>query len=181
MLRFVHAMVLVSLALTSPLVAQRSPYAGRDTLPIKTLTPDEVQAYLAGEGMGLALPAELNGYPGPRHVLDLADSLGLTAERRALVRDVFDHMHGDAVRLGSAIVAAEASLDSAFAMRELTPESLSTRLNGIAALQGQLRYVHLAAHLRVASMLSPDEVRTYQRLRGYGSAHGAAHHHGGAQ
>ena len=32
--------------------------------------------------MGLALAAELNGYPGPRHVLDLADQLGLTPEQQ---------------------------------------------------------------------------------------------------
>ena len=31
----------------------------------------------AGRGMGLALAAELNGYPGPAHVLELADKLDL--------------------------------------------------------------------------------------------------------
>ena len=30
--------------------------------------------------MGLALAAELNGYPGPLHVIELADSLRLTPE-----------------------------------------------------------------------------------------------------
>ena len=33
--------------------------------------------------MGLALAAELNGYPGPSHVLELADKLELSAEQRA--------------------------------------------------------------------------------------------------
>ena len=34
-------------------------------------------------GMGLALAAELNGYPGPAHVIELAKSLGLSEPQRA--------------------------------------------------------------------------------------------------
>ena len=39
---------------------------------IKSLSQDDQSALLAGRGMGLARPAELNGYPGPAHVLELA-------------------------------------------------------------------------------------------------------------
>jgi hypothetical protein len=35
-------------------------------------------ALLKGEGMGMAKAAELNGYPGPTHVLTLAKELALT-------------------------------------------------------------------------------------------------------
>lgn len=150
--------------------AQQSPYVNRESQAIKALTPDEIRAYLAGEGKGFALAAELNGYPGPRHVLDLADSLGLTSGRRAQVQEIFDEMHGDAVRLGTAIVAAEAGLDSAFAAHRVTAPDLEARLTRIAELQGRLRYVHLAAHLRMTAVLSPEQVAAYQRLRGYGAA-----------
>jgi hypothetical protein len=40
--------------------------------------------------MGLALAAELNGYPGPIHVLQLSDKLGLTPEQKARVQSLFD-------------------------------------------------------------------------------------------
>lgn len=164
-------LLVVSSALAPAVAAQQSPYVGRESQAIKALTPDEIRAYLAGEGMGFALPAELNGYPGPRHVLDLADTLGLTPDARARVQTIFDEMQADAVRLGQAIVAAEASLDSTFAERRAAAPDLQTRLTRIADLQGELRYVHLSAHLRMAAVLSPDQVRAYQRLRGYATGH----------
>jgi len=125
--------------------------------------------------MGYALPAELNGYPGPRHVLDLADSLRLTADSRVKVREIFDAMHAEAVRLGKAIVAGEASLDSAFAGHRITTSDLESRLARIADLQGQLRNVHLSAHLRMMTVLSPEQIRDYQRLRGYATGHEHRH------
>jgi Spy/CpxP family protein refolding chaperone len=171
MLRPLVATFVVSVAVTSPATAQQSPYVSRESLAVKALTPDEIQAYLAGEGMGLALPAELNGYPGPRHVLELADSLGLTADRRARVQEIFDEMHANAVRLGKAIVAAESSLDSTFATRRAAAADLEARLTRIADLQGELRYVHLSAHVRMVALLAPEEVQAYQRLRGYDTGH----------
>lgn len=175
MRRVFVALVVAVLVVPSAASAQQSPYVGRESLAIKALTPDEIRGYLAGEGMGFALPAELNGYPGPRHVLDLADSLGLPPARRAAVQEIFDEMHAEAVRLGEAIVAAEASLDSAFAGRRVSAPDLEARLADIADLQGRLRYVHLSAHLRMVGLLSPEQVRAYQRLRGYATGH----EHGG--
>jgi hypothetical protein len=176
MLRFLVATFVVSVAASGAAMAQQSPYVGRDTLTIKALTPEEVRAHLTGEGMGLALPAELNGYPGPRHVLELADSLGLGPTRRALLQGVYDGMHAEAVRLGHAIVAAEASLDSAFAAHRMAAQDLEARLAHIATLQGRLRYVHLFAHLQVTALLSTEEVRAYQRLRGYATGHEHGEH-----
>lgn len=46
---------------------QHSPYAGLPAREIKALSPEEIADLAAGRGMGLALAAELNGYPGPRH------------------------------------------------------------------------------------------------------------------
>jgi len=54
---------------------QLSPYVGQEQREIKSLSPDEVKDYLAGKGMGLAKAAELNHYPGPAHVLELASQL----------------------------------------------------------------------------------------------------------
>src|SRR5690606_34924677 len=89
-----------------------SPYAGDVTRPIKALSGAEIDAYLTGAGMGLARAAELNHYPGPRHVLDLADSLDLSAEQREQTRAIFDAMQAQAISLGRELVARERSLDS---------------------------------------------------------------------
>jgi hypothetical protein len=157
--------------------AQPSPYADRASLAIRALTPEQIAGYRAGDGMGQALVAELNGYPGPRHVLELADSLALPADRRAAVQAIFDRMHDEAVRLGEAVIAVEAGLDSAFVGRRITQATLEERVTRIATLLGRLRSVHLEAHLAVTALLTPDQIRTYQRLRGYGDRGPAGHQH----
>lgn len=43
---------------------------------LQALTPEEVEQYRAGAGMGYAKAAELNHFPGPMHVLELAGPLG---------------------------------------------------------------------------------------------------------
>ena len=48
----------------------QSPYAGEESRAIKSLSASEIQALRQGHGMGYAKAAELNHYPGPRHVLD---------------------------------------------------------------------------------------------------------------
>src|SRR5512140_1710908 len=53
--------------------ALTSPYAGEEKREIKSLSADVIEQYNQGEGMGMAKAAELNHYPGPRHVLMAAD------------------------------------------------------------------------------------------------------------
>ena len=59
-----------------------SPYTELEKREIKALSKEEIGGYISGDGMGLAKTAELNHYPGPRHVLDLADELQLSGEQR---------------------------------------------------------------------------------------------------
>ena len=93
--------LLILLALATPALAQHAqPYAGLQERPVKALSEREVADLRAGRGMGLALAAELNGYPGPLHVLEHADALGLTPEQRGRSQALFDAMKADAVPLG---------------------------------------------------------------------------------
>ena len=69
-----------------------------------TLSADQVKELLAGEGMGLAKPAELNHYPGPKHVLELVTELALTADQLRRVEVIRGDMLAAARRLGAAIV-----------------------------------------------------------------------------
>ena len=95
----------------------QSQYAGIQTRPIKALSEQQVADLKAGRGMGLALPAELNGYPGPRHVLELSEQLGLSAEQRARIQSLFDSMKAETVPLGERLLEQEAALDQQFASR----------------------------------------------------------------
>ena len=55
-----------------------SPYTGEEQRAIKALSEEEIKDLLEARGMGLAKAAELNSYPGPLHVLQLAAE-GLTS------------------------------------------------------------------------------------------------------
>jgi hypothetical protein len=77
----VAVLALAALLLTPPgLAADKpaAPYAGQQARAIKSFSDDDIAALRKGEGAGMAKVAELNGYPGPAHVLQLANQLGLT-------------------------------------------------------------------------------------------------------
>ena len=145
-------------------------YAGEERREIKSLSAEEVDALLHGRGMGLAKAAELNHYPGPLHALELAAELQLTPGQRAQTRAAFDKMREAAVRLGREIVARERRLDSMFAKGHITVGQLRAQTAEIAQLQGSLRAAHLAAHVEMRRLLSPQQVKKYDELRGYAAA-----------
>ena len=167
--------LLAGLILLSGSAFAQTPYAGMQTRPIKALSEQQVADLGAGRGMGLALAAELNGYPGPSHVLELADKLDLTADQRASVQRQFDSMKMEAVPLGSKLIEQEAELDRLFADRIVTPESLKASTGAVAATQGALREAHLKYHLSTAAILTPGQMKRYAELRGYGGKR--MHHH----
>ena len=170
------ALGLIALS-AGPSLAQ-SPYAGMQTRPIKALSEQQIADLQAGRGMGLAMAAELNGYPGPAHVLELADKLALTPEQRSQVQGIFDAMKRDALPLGAKLIEQEAELDRQFADHKVTPESLKTATAKISDTQGALREHHLKYHLTMVNLLSPDQVKRYSKLRGYGDhAMTPMHHH----
>jgi len=146
-----------------------SPYAGEESRTLKALSADDIAKYLSGEGMGLAKPAELNRYPGPKHVLDLADQIHLSKEQKVKMQKEFDAMHEKAVRLGKQIVRKEEVLDTLFASGRITEEQLRSTTADLGRLAGELRATHLGAHLASHRILSDEQVRQYVELRGYGS------------
>lgn len=150
-------------------------YAGLEAREIKALSPEQTDDLLAGAGMSMALAAELNGWPGPLHVLEFADDLDLSDAQREEVSLLYASMKTEAQALGRKVIDKEKSLDELFAEGEPDEESLQEAVREIARLRGDLRAVHLKYHLRTAPLLSPAQNEMYQQLRGYGHHHD--HHH----
>jgi hypothetical protein len=165
--------------ITIPAAAENSatPYAGQQTRSIKALSDGDIAALQKGEGMGLAKAAELNGYPGPVHVLALAAQLGLTESQHRQVTAIFDRMSAAAKPLGAELIAHEQALDQLFAKGEITADRLTAETAAIGELQGRLRSVHLGAHLETRALLNPDQIARYQQLRGYAEPNPPAQHH----
>lgn len=152
---------------TSAALAQESPYDGMEKRSVKALSAQQIADLKAGGGMGLALAAELNGYPGPRHVLDLAQKLQLTDQQRRATQDLFVAMQAETVPIGERIIAEETRLDRLFAEHRVTADSLREATRQIGAAQGELRAAHLRYHLAMMTVLSPEQVARYAELRGY--------------
>ena len=163
--------------LTAAVLAADMPYAGQQARAIKALSDEDIAALRKGEGMGMAKAAELNGYPGPAHVLQLAVQLGITDAQRRDVQAIFDRMSAAAKPLGGELIAQEQTLDQLFAKGDITPDRLAVATAAIAALQGRLRAVHLSAHLETRALLNPAQIARYEQLRGYSGAPAPVQHH----
>ena len=144
-----------------------SDYAGEETRTIKSLSSDDLQEIGRGAGWGLARAAELNGVPGPTHLLELGDQIGLTPEQREAVETIRAQMQADAILAGERFVAAERSLDVAFQEGVPDAETLAALVTEAGAARASLRLVHLNAHLLTLPVLSEHQVAQYAVLRGY--------------
>ena len=122
-MRTVPLLLLASLAAV-PAAAQTSGYAEQQTRDNRALSSQETADLLAGRGMGLARAGELNGYPGPMHVLELRDCLDLAPAQVETAQASFDRMQATAKPLGAEIVRLERTLDEVFRAGMATPAIL---------------------------------------------------------
>ena len=162
-------------ALAAGAALAQTPYAGMESRPIKALSDQQIADLKAGRGMGLALAAELNGYPGPSHLLELAGQLGLSDDQKGQVQALFDTMKAETVPIGERLISQEAALDALFSGHTATPEAIAAATAAIGDTQGKLRAAHLKYHLSTVALLQPAQVRRYAELRGY--SNGEPHHH----
>ena len=162
--------IFVIIAIVIPqslMAAQTSTYSGQESRVIKSLSEQEIESLSSGDGMGFAMAAELNHYPGPRHVLMLSGELRLTASQQFRTQALYDDMRGDAVLLGRELLHAEEELDQLFSGETVIAESLEKTLQNIGHLRAKLRFVHLEAHLQQREILNSYQRDSYDQLRGY--------------
>ena len=169
-------LVVIVLASATATAAEQQPYAGLEDRSVKAMSAEEIDALENGLGFSQALAAELNGYPGPRHVLDLADELRLDYTRKAAIAALFAEMKAEAVAAGRAVLAAEADFDAAFRSGSITELEVAALAEEIGRLKGILRGIHLRYHLQTTALLTPHQIALYNAARGYADGAGA---HGG--
>ena len=180
----VRIAALLAIVAAAPVLAQdrpapAEPYAGLERRAVKALSDAQIADLRAGRGMGFALAAELNGYPGPVHVLEHAQALGLSPDQRARVQALHEAMRHEAVPLGERLIAEETELDRQFASHTITTALIERTTAEIARTQAALRTAHLKYHLAMVDVLTPAQVSRYGELRGYRGSHPIADGHGG--
>jgi hypothetical protein len=111
----------------------------------KGLSGEEVSQYLSGAGMGYAKSVELNHFPGPMHVLELGERLGLSEQQRAATKQLMDAHKAE----------ARATVDQT---------TLAEGVRKASTLQGEYRLSHLETHRRMRPIdgsprVSPEQLR----------------------
>ena len=166
------AIALAVLFTSAQLTAQeshKSPYAGFESRAIKSLSDEDIKELQRGGGWRLALPADLNGVPGPAHLLELKDKLGLSPDQVIAIEGIYAEMQVEAIEIGERLIAAEQAIEAAFVAGQMTDAELRHLIGIASQVRAELRFVHLSRHLLTPPLLSKDQISQYQSLRGYGS------------
>ena len=143
-----------------------APYAGLQKREIKALSDEQIKDLKSGKGMSLALAAELNGYPGPAHVLELADKINLTNKQKQQTQDLFKAMTKETKSLGEQLIKEEKTLDLLFKNKKANLQNLKEATLQIGQTQAKLREAHLRYHLSTVEILTPEQINSYNKLRG---------------
>src|SRR5262249_21531072 len=151
LMRLIIATV-AAVLLTSSAMSQQ-PYAGLQNRSIKTLSDQQITDLNGGRGMGLALAAELNGYTGPIHTIELAEELHLSPDQIRKLKSLFEAMKAETIPLGSTLISQERSLNDDFANHTVTLASLEGATQKIGVTQAALRAAHLKYHLSTVAVL----------------------------
>ncbi len=151
----VQLLIMISLLIVIPMRLMSQP----------TIPPDK-DSLLKGLGMGLATIADVNNYPGPKHVISLKAELGLTRDQLKKTEALDKVVSSSAISKGEEIVQAEEELFGLFEAGTVSEKVLRTKLEQIAKLRADLRFIHLQAHLRMKQILTPDQIRQYGEIRG---------------
>lgn len=145
-----------------------SKYVGQEQWEIKSLSPDDISELRRGGGWGFAKAAELNGVPGPLHLLEMKDQIPLTPAQVTKITAIYEGMRSRAIGQGERLIDLEGQLEDHFRTRSISDARLRTLLAEIAEVRGSLRYTHLSAHLAVSEFLTEEQIARYNALRGYG-------------
>ena len=144
-----------------------SKYAGQEKRIIKSLSPDDIAELRRGGGWGLAKAAELNGVPGPAHLLEMKKKISLTEVQISAISEIYTEMKTKAIKQGEKLITLEQELERLFKSRSITDTTLRSSLDTIAEARKELRYIHLATHLKTPKILSKAQINKYNTLRGY--------------
>jgi hypothetical protein len=147
--------------------SHKSDYTGEVDRVIKSLSANDIKDLTLGNGMGLAKAAELNGYPGPKHVLEMQEELLLEKEQLTSIKLIFEEMKSQARSQGKIFISLEKSLNDHFSNATITNDTLESTLKNISEAKNNLRYIHLSAHIKTTEILSKNQIKKYNQLRGY--------------
>jgi Spy/CpxP family protein refolding chaperone len=119
-----------------------------------------------GLGAGLAFPADQSDYPGPCHVLELKDVLGLTAEQELRMEELQTGMFAASRPASSWLLEAEARLRRLFADGMADEPGVRAAVAEAERAWAEVRLIHFLAHLQTRTVLTEEQRRLYRQRAG---------------
>lgn len=136
--------------------------------PLKFISSQNYQYYKNGGNSDLYLIAEVNNYPSPGSVLQLAKELSLTTDQKHQVNMIHIELNRKVKEMGGFLIKEQTKLNQLFETRKIDEGSLIYYTNKIGALEGELRNAYLRAHLRTSTLLSAQQLKKYQDINNKG-------------
>ena len=118
-----------------------------------------------GYAFGMAFAADRNGYPGPRHILELKTQLGLTADQEAKVTELMHAMLAESRPKGARLLEAERRLERLYADGVADEASVRAAVAEAERARSELRLAHLLIHLRARDLLSREQRDAYRKIQ----------------
>jgi len=130
---------ILSTSISSFAETHTSKYIGEEHRKIKSLSTDDIVELKKGGGWGLAKAAELNGVPGPVHILEMEDKINLTKDQKMKVQKIYNEMKAEAMSLGEQLIHLEEELNNHFANRTINQALLKKLVHEIENVRSKLR------------------------------------------
>ena len=153
-------------AIASDFHQHRSKYSGQEVRKIKSFSESDLKELRRGGGWGLAKAAELNGVPGPIHLLEMKEKISLTNDQVNSITASFKKMQKTAIAYGKKYIVLHEQMEKKFRERTIDKQLLRFYLTKISQVRKELTYAHLSAHLDMIAILTPDQIKLYNKLRG---------------
>ena len=118
-----------------------------------------------GRGFGMAFVADQQGYPGPLHVLELKNRLGLSRDQEAKAEVLLAAMFAESRPKSARLLNAEARLRQLFAAGRPDEAAVRTAVGEVETARADVRLVHLLFHVKMADALTDEQRRVYQEAR----------------
>lgn len=128
---------------------------------IKSLSAEEISGFSEGLGMGQAKAAELNGFPGPKHLLERTAELKLSGPQVASLEKLRTEMTAEARKYGAEVIESERVLNRLFVEDSANEESLSSAVQRAEEAKAKVRLAHLRTHLAAKKVLTDDQLKLY--------------------
>ena len=130
------------------------------------VSAQEKEALLKGAGLGAGMIAMMNGYPGPKHVLEMGDELELTAAQRESIGTIYGKVKAESVKYGTELVEKDEELAALFASGSVSTDKVEKLSRDIGELQGRVRAEHLNAHVETFDALTPAQREMLAEMQG---------------